>query len=208
MSCGQYIGEMARYLLAAPPSSLDTAHSVRLMFGTVYRTDYWPLDTTVQVTDYDRTSGRSSPADSAFQTLQSSTAPLRETPISSTTTTRWVMFMFHLELLRHPIETVFIICASGRSRWVCAGAVQLAAPAGADPGGRGGAAAAGPRPRALHPLQGNTAPPCGAATVLQVGEPGEFVGVIQAGHPVREFTGYSDKESTARKVGLDWITAY
>ena len=46
VSCGQYIGEMARYLLAAPPSSLDTAHSVRLMFGTVYRTDYWPLDTT------------------------------------------------------------------------------------------------------------------------------------------------------------------
>ena len=44
--------------------------------------------------------------------------------------------------------------------------------------------------------------------MLQVGEPGEFVGVIQAGHPVREFTGYSDKESTARKVGLDWTTAY
>jgi len=34
----------------------------------------------------------------------------------------------------------------------------------------------------------------------EVGEPGEFVGVIQANHPVREFSGYSDKESTEKKI--------
>ena len=28
---------------------------------------------------------------------------------------------------------------------------------------------------------------------LKVGEPGEFVGIIQQHHPVREFTGYSDR---------------
>ena len=28
---------------------------------------------------------------------------------------------------------------------------------------------------------------------FKVGEPGEFVGIIQQHHPVREFTGYSDR---------------
>lgn len=37
----------------------------------------------------------------------------------------------------------------------------------------------------------------------QVGEPGEFVGIIQQNHPVREFSGYSDKESTSKKILRD-----
>jgi len=36
-----------------------------------------------------------------------------------------------------------------------------------------------------------------------VGEPGEFVGIIQQNHPVREFSGYSDKESTNKKILRD-----
>ena len=32
----------------------------------------------------------------------------------------------------------------------------------------------------------------------QVGEPGEFVGIIQQHHPVREFTGYSDRSVRER----------
>jgi len=35
------------------------------------------------------------------------------------------------------------------------------------------------------------------------GEVGEFVGIIQQNHPVREFSGYSDKESTSKKVLRD-----
>ena len=35
------------------------------------------------------------------------------------------------------------------------------------------------------------------------GEPGEFVGIIQQNHPVREFSGYSDKESTSKKILRD-----
>ena len=35
---------------------------------------------------------------------------------------------------------------------------------------------------------------------LKVGEPGEFVGIIQQHHPVREFTGYSDRSVRKYKV--------
>ena len=42
VTVAQYIGEMCRYLLTSPPSSLDTQHQVRLMFGNGLRPDIWP----------------------------------------------------------------------------------------------------------------------------------------------------------------------
>lgn len=36
-----YVGETARYLLAAPPSPLDKQHKVRLMYGNGLRPDVW-----------------------------------------------------------------------------------------------------------------------------------------------------------------------
>ncbi|XP_020716393.1 long-chain fatty acid transport protein 4 isoform X2 [Ceratitis capitata] len=39
---GQYIGEMARYILATPPSPNDRAHKVRLIFGNGLRPQIWP----------------------------------------------------------------------------------------------------------------------------------------------------------------------
>lgn len=36
-----YVGEAARYLLAAPPSALDKEHRVRLMYGNGLRPDIW-----------------------------------------------------------------------------------------------------------------------------------------------------------------------
>ena len=36
-----YVGETARYLLAAPPSPLDRAHKVRCMYGNGLRPDIW-----------------------------------------------------------------------------------------------------------------------------------------------------------------------
>ncbi|KAL1955804.1 hypothetical protein VTO42DRAFT_8043 [Malbranchea cinnamomea] len=36
-----YVGETARYLLAAPPSPLDKAHKVRCMYGNGLRPDIW-----------------------------------------------------------------------------------------------------------------------------------------------------------------------
>ncbi|KAM3418909.1 hypothetical protein BST61_g4868 [Cercospora zeina] len=36
-----YVGETARYLLAAPPSPLDKSHKVRAMFGNGLRVDVW-----------------------------------------------------------------------------------------------------------------------------------------------------------------------
>ena len=36
-----YVGEMARYLLAAPPSPLDRMHNVRCMYGNGLRPDVW-----------------------------------------------------------------------------------------------------------------------------------------------------------------------
>ena len=37
----QYVGEVCRYLLAAPPSKLDTQHSVRMAYGNGMRPDVW-----------------------------------------------------------------------------------------------------------------------------------------------------------------------
>ncbi|XP_033225126.1 long-chain fatty acid transport protein 4-like [Belonocnema kinseyi] len=38
---GQYIGEICRYLLAVPPSSYDTSHKIRLLFGNGLRPQIW-----------------------------------------------------------------------------------------------------------------------------------------------------------------------
>ncbi|KAK3684637.1 hypothetical protein LTR37_020069 [Vermiconidia calcicola] len=38
---GTYVGEIARYLLALPPSPLDRQHSLRLMYGNGMRPDIW-----------------------------------------------------------------------------------------------------------------------------------------------------------------------
>ena len=37
-----YVGETARYLLAAPPSPDDKNHNIRLMYGNGMRPDVWP----------------------------------------------------------------------------------------------------------------------------------------------------------------------
>ncbi|XP_046415422.1 long-chain fatty acid transport protein 4-like isoform X1 [Neodiprion fabricii] len=41
LQVAQYIGEICRYLLAIPPSSTDTSHSVRLMFGNGLKAQIW-----------------------------------------------------------------------------------------------------------------------------------------------------------------------
>jgi len=46
-------------------------------------------------------------------------------------------------------------------------------------------------------------PDTGLCIRCKVGEPGEFVGVIQDNHPVREFAGYLDQQSTSKKVLRD-----
>jgi len=38
---GQYIGELCRYLLAAPPSEYDTKHHLRILIGNGVRKDIW-----------------------------------------------------------------------------------------------------------------------------------------------------------------------
>ena len=43
-------------------------------------------------------------------------------------------------------------------------------------------------------------PTTGLCIRCPVGQPGEFVGVIQTNHPVREFSGYSDSASTNKKI--------
>ena len=50
-----------------------------------------------------------------------------------------------------------------------------------------------------EPLRG----PDGLAIECQPGEPGEMVGRIDKGHPVRDFHGYSDKSSTNKKIMTD-----
>jgi len=43
----------------------------------------------------------------------------------------------------------------------------------------------------------------GLCVVCQTGEPGELVGKITRGHPVRDFNGYADKSATSKKVMMD-----
>ena len=50
-----------------------------------------------------------------------------------------------------------------------------------------------------EPLRG----PDGLAIECRPGEPGEMVGRIEKGHPVRDFHGYSDKSSTNKKIMTD-----
>ena len=50
-----------------------------------------------------------------------------------------------------------------------------------------------------EPLRG----PDGLAIECLPGEPGEMVGRIEKGHPVRDFHGYSDKSSTNKKIMTD-----
>eukprot|EP00967_Tisochrysis_lutea_P071678 scaffold95325_cov32-Tisochrysis_lutea.AAC.2 len=38
----QYVGELCRFLLQAPPSEFDRSHCVRLAFGNGMRPDVWP----------------------------------------------------------------------------------------------------------------------------------------------------------------------
>lgn len=40
---GQYIGEMCRYILAVPPSPVDTKHRLRLILGNGVRPNVWKL---------------------------------------------------------------------------------------------------------------------------------------------------------------------
>jgi len=46
-------------------------------------------------------------------------------------------------------------------------------------------------------------PVTGLCVPCQIGEPGELVGKIERGHPVRDFQGYADKEATKKKVMKD-----
>jgi len=149
VSCGQYIGEMARYLLAAPPSSLDTTHSVRLMFGNGLRPDIWQEFTSrFRIPNIAEFYG-STEGNSNIINYDNTVGAVGFVP---------VLFSSLLPL----------------------GLIRV--------------------DEAGQPLRD---PATGLCIRCRVGEPGEFVGVIQAGHPVREFTGYSDKESTARKVVRD-----
>jgi len=50
-----------------------------------------------------------------------------------------------------------------------------------------------------EPLRDNQ----GLCIPCQVGEPGELVGRIDKGHPVRDFHGYADKSATKKKVMVD-----
>jgi solute carrier family 27 fatty acid transporter 1/4 len=40
-------------------------------------------------------------------------------------------------------------------------------------------------------------------TLLLTGEPGEFIGKIVVGHPVKDFKGYKDSSSTSKKILCD-----
>lgn len=46
-------------------------------------------------------------------------------------------------------------------------------------------------------------PGTGLCIRCKAGEPGEFVGIIEQNHPLREFNGYSDKTSSQKKVLYD-----
>jgi solute carrier family 27 fatty acid transporter 1/4 len=46
-------------------------------------------------------------------------------------------------------------------------------------------------------------PTTGLCLPCRPGEPGELVGSVQRGHPVRDFQGYTDREATKKKLIMD-----
>ena len=146
VTAAQYIGEMCRYLLNTPPSSQDTQHSVRLMFGNGLRPDIWPdfvqRFNIKHISEfYGSTEGNSN-----IINFDNTVGAVGFVP---------VLFSSILPL----------------------GLIRV---------GEDGV-----------PVRDEKT---GLCIRCKVGEPGEFVGVIQSNHPVREFSGYSDKESTEKKI--------
>ena len=41
VQCGQYIGEIARYLYATPVTKFENKHKIRMMFGNGLRPQIW-----------------------------------------------------------------------------------------------------------------------------------------------------------------------
>ena len=75
----------------------------------------------------------------------------------------------------------------------------------------------GSRHRTVCEMQGtpiSSKLPRKTLVLIKVGEPGEFVGIIQQHHPVREFTGYSDRSVRKKQnvllfiFGSFWLIDY
>jgi len=146
VTCGQYIGEVARYLYSTPESTFDTKHNIRMMFGNGLRKEIWEKFTErfnipLICEFYGSTEGNCSVGNITGKCGS----------------------VGYLSVLFPGLLPMGIIAVDEETR---------------------------------EPLRGED----GLCIPCTVGQPGELVGLIQRGHPVRDFHGYADKESSKKKV--------
>lgn len=149
VTCGQYIGEIARYLYSTPISPLETQHKIRMMFGNGLRREIWEKFTSrfqipLICEFYGSTEGNCSVGNISG----------RVGAVGFVS----VIFPFLLPL----------------------GLIQV-------------------DEETREPLRDEN----GLCIPCKIGTPGEIVGRIEKGHPVRDFHGYADKSATKKKILTD-----
>jgi len=149
VTCGQYIGEIARYLYSTPKSPFDTQHKIRMMFGNGLRLEIWEKFVN-----------------------------------------RFKVGMIH-EFYGSTEGNCSVGNISGRVGAV--GFVSVLFPF--------------LLPLGLIQVDEETREPIrdenGMCIPCKTGTPGEIVGRIDKGHPVRDFHGYADKAATKKKILTD-----
>ncbi len=149
-----YIGEMARYLLATPPSPHDKSHSIKFVFGNGLRKDIWQefvdrFNLKKVVEFYGATEGNCSMANVTNQV-----------GCIGYVGEAWPDF------IRERLQPLYIIRVD-----------QVT----------------------LEPVRNDE----GLCMKTDPGEPGEFIGKIVKGDPIKDFKGYKDSSATNKKVLSD-----
>jgi solute carrier family 27 fatty acid transporter 1/4 len=145
-TAAQYIGEVCRYLLAQPPSSLDNSHKVRVMFGNGLRAELWKeFVTRFNISHISELYGATE-GNCNMVNIDDTIGAVGFVPI-------WTDRILPLLLIKVDEEG--------------------------------------------NPIRD---PKTGLAVRCKINEPGELLGKIRRNHPISDFEGYADKNSSKDKV--------
>ncbi|CAD1478003.1 unnamed protein product, partial [Heterotrigona itama] len=191
-TAAQYIGEMCRYLLNAPPKPEDNAHRLRVMFGNGMRPQIW--SEFVKRFNIKRVS--------EFYGSSEGNANIGKL------IRLFLVFKLYVYVVSMSFNAIVAIFIGGlESNFFCRCVT-------ANLDGRTGAIGFVPLivPRVFHPLaiirvNNQTYEPIRGSNGLciraETNEPGMFIGLIKEGDALREFNGYLDKEESQKKIIKD-----
>ena len=171
----QYVGELCRYLVHAPPSDWERKHCVRVAFGNGLRPEVWPAFVQrfgiPQIAEvYASTEGNANLANTVGKEGA-------------------VGFISPLLARMYPVRLVRLADATGTGGGGTGGGGT-----GGGGNGGGGSACYGDLLRA---------PATGLCQLCRPGEVGELLGLVDQSDPSRNFAGYTDAEATRRRLVRD-----